>query len=614
MHARAWCLLSCSLALACGGSSSDVDAGTNDAAVDAPLGPDGARDAASTADAGGGVPDWVGATHGTVKFRAATTLPVTRVASIEAARNEWEPYQIVFSGGLDGRTVTGLSATALTGPGGATIAATQSFIYLEPLIQVPMPSSIEGAPGPWPDPLVPMTDLIWGEPRTVLPVAVPQFEVRVAWIDVLVPNDAMPGDYTGSVHVTSSEGAFDVPVQLHVFDFALPSTPTLRTMFGGVGDAPCVAHHRGAWTGGAWDACADSDPTHDGDRLTEQYRTEYMQLALEYRISLGGGTYIGPHDAAGLAHFDTVYGGLLDGTAPQHLTGSHLTTLQVQYNGPPSTAMTQLLVDHVHARSWDAIVFDYTTDEPESQGTCPTLGTCPAITDRASTVTAGGARSLVTAQLRFASPHGFASAVQILVPILNDTRPATSAFPSYQPVGDYASWLASDARNLLWWYQSCESHGCGAANSCGSATEDVRGYPSYVIDVQAVQGRAMEWLSFTHGMTGELYFDTAYALDRAWDNPCSFGGAGDGTMFYAGRTDRIGGTHDVPIASIRMALVREGLEDYEYLHLLAMRGGMADAMRIAATLVGEVDSLHDRNGDDLMAARHQLALAIEAHP
>jgi hypothetical protein len=200
------------------------------------------------------------------------------------------------------------------------------------------------------------------------------------------------------------------------------------------------------------------------------------------------------------------------------------------------------------------------------------------------------------------------------VPIVNWTRPATPTFPTYQPVQDYAAWLASDPNDLLWWYQSCMSHGCGAETACGSIDEDVRGYPSYVIDVQALQGRAMEWLSFENGITGELYFDTAYGLDRAWDDPCSFGGAGDGTMFYPGRTDRIGGTHDVPIASIRMALVREGLEDYEYLHLLAMRAGTPDAMAIATSLVSTVDGWNDRNGDDLMAARHQLALAIEAHP
>lgn len=597
------------LSTGCPGTSGGSDAAPTDG------GParDSGRDAAVGGDdAGGGVPTWVGATHGTDKLRPASTLPASRVARIEAARNEWEPYQIAFGGGISGLVITGATPSDLVGP--ATIPAARSFVHVEAMVDVPMPSSVEGGFGAWPDALVPAVDLIWDEPRSAFPVTVPPFELRALWIDVLVPDDAPAGDYAGSVHVTSSEGDFDVPVELHVFDFALPSTPTMRTLFGGPGDTPCIAHHRGAWTGSAWDACADSDPSGDGDRLTEQYRVEYMQLALEYRISLGGGTYVGPRDATALAHFDTLYGGLLDGTATRHLAGSHLTTLQLEYNGPPDTAMTQLMVDHVATQGWGVILFDYTVDEPESNGVCPGSGSCPTISDRAAIVTAGGARSLVTAQLRYAQPNGFADDVQILVPILNYTRGHDASFPDYQPVSEYATWLSSRPANLLWWYQSCMSHGCGDASACGSATEDVVGYPSYVIDAPAIRARGMEWLSFTHGITGELYFDTAYALERAWDDPCSFGGAGDGTMFYAGTTDRIGGTHDVPVASIRMALVREGLEDYEYLHLLASRGGEADAMRIATGLVAEVDGLRDRFGDDLMAARHELALAIEARP
>jgi hypothetical protein len=50
------------------------------------------------------------------------------------------------------------------------------------------------------------------------------------------------------------------------------------------------------------------------------------------------------------------------------------------------------------------------------------------------------------------------------------------------------------------------------------------------------------------------------------------GGNGDGSLFYPGRTDRIGGNQDIPIESIRLKLIRDGLEDYEYLSLLASHG------------------------------------------
>src|SRR6185312_3529116 len=62
-----------------------------------------------------------------------------------------------------------------------------------------------------------------------------------------------------------------------------------------------------------------------------------------------------------------------------------------------------------------------------------------------------------------------------------------------------------------------------------------------------------------------------------WTNLRLFGGNGDGTLFYPGRPAQIGGATDIPIESIRLKLIREGMEDYEYLALLARLGGRAAA-------------------------------------
>jgi hypothetical protein len=110
------------------------------------------------------------------------------------------------------------------------------------------------------------------------------------------------------------------------------------------------------------------------------------------------------------------------------------------------------------------------------------------------------------------------------------------------------------------------------------------------VDSDPVRNRALEWLSYQYGVKGELYYETAYMLTQGnpgpWGTLWAFTGNGDGTLFYpgvpstAGRTVQsatpsIGGTHDIPIASIRLKLIREGLEDYEYLKLDAALGGNA---------------------------------------
>ncbi len=101
----------------------------------------------------------------------------------------------------------------------------------------------------------------------------------------------------------------------------------------------------------------------------------------------------------------------------------------------------------------------------------------------------------------------------------------------------------------------------------------------------AVQDRAFPWHAFRLDVSGELYFDSTYQLTTAWDDngQCAFSGSGDGTIFYPGKTSIIGGADDISIESIRMKMIREGVEDYEYLKLASAKDA-AKAKKIANDL------------------------------
>jgi hypothetical protein len=104
-------------------------------------------------------------------------------------------------------------------------------------------------------------------------------------------------------------------------------------------------------------------------------------------------------------------------------------------------------------------------------------------------------------------------------------------------------------------------------------------------DLPNVFSRMFEWLTYRYqvgytapGPDAELYFETVYAY-QLWDgvvNSASdpwnkifyFTGNGDGTFFYPGRPSTIGGTGDIPIPSMRIKMLREGIEDFEYLKLV----------------------------------------------
>ena len=48
------------------------------------------------------------------------------------------------------------------------------------------------------------------------------------------------------------------------------------------------------------------------------------------------------------------------------------------------------------------------------------------------------------------------------------------------------------------------------------------------------------------------------------DAPAIQGGNGDGNLLYPGTPDRIGGQSFIPIASVRLKQLRDGMEDNEY--------------------------------------------------
>jgi hypothetical protein len=127
-----------------------------------------------------------------------------------------------------------------------------------------------------------------------------------------------------------------------------------------------------------------------------------------------------------------------------------------------------------------------------------------------------------------------------------------------------------------------------------------------VIDSSAVQDRAFPWHAFRLNIVGELYFSTTYQLATAWDEngQCAFSGSGDGTIFYPGIPSIIGGTRDIPIESLRMKMIREGMEDYEYLNLVAKKDH-SKALEIAKNLFPHTYE-SDQSPEELQRARDLL--------
>ena len=208
--------------------------------------------------------------------------------AIQAARNEWESFQVVVTAGDEHIKVVRAVLAELRGPDGARIGGDQISIFREDHVHVRQSTPrADLPPGLYPDPLVPFVNPVtgqpieprqqsrkrWGEPlvttghdRFGVPFTVFRGQNQPLCVDVSVPRDAAPGDYRSTFRVTTATGGTaEIPVTLTVWDFDLeqtyPQDPTWPDMDPAVDRV--VAQVAPNW----WDY------SRDGERLLATRRT-----------------------------------------------------------------------------------------------------------------------------------------------------------------------------------------------------------------------------------------------------------------------------------------------------------------------------------------------------
>ena len=541
--------------------------------------------------------------HATVKIRPNTPPKTDQTsASLKGARNEFEPFQLVVtadSGALSGVDVT---VSDLTDDHGDTIPAGNIMIYKEAYIKVTTPSTIQGGTGEWPDALIPKKDEYVGEVRNAFPASVGAGRNQPVWIEVYIPPTAAAGVYAGSATVTATgQNPVIVPIQLTVWDFTLPSTSTLKSAYS--------IDHRLLTIG------------HGLSGATSLELSQlYVKANLLHRIS--DNYLLGPENMGGLTNgkvnwepFDTAFGPFLDGTVSLpggKLPGSKLTTVQLRdYSHKEDIPYLRDYAQHFKAKGWFDRLFQYTLDEPNSPTEWAKIKRWATALHQADP----DLKSLVTTSIQRATKAGAAGVIDLFVPTIRfmDNKPNENGLGGEVPGGaDTVGNQRSKYGPEVWWYQACGSHGCGIV---GGGPDDPQGYhldwPAYMIDLPAMFSRIMQWQSFKYNVQGELYYDMVYAFGSGdpWVTQYYFGGNGDGTLYYPGKPSKIGGTTHIPIESIRLKLLREGMEDYEYLNLLKNLGEGAFADEQVARMVTNTYTWN-REPLDLYDAREKMAERI----
>lgn len=181
----------------------------------------------------------------------------TTAITLNCARGEYCSAQIMLSScnsvncaeSLAGAgTITGPTApliiTPLTGPGTATIPASNIVAYSEFFTTVTGTNGVTGTNTPlgngtYPEPLIPFVDpetgaSLCGHGNAIqaCSLTVTSGNTQPYWVDFFIPRGATttpPGTYTGTVTIVNSYSTVAVPVTITVWNFELPIVPTAKS-------------------------------------------------------------------------------------------------------------------------------------------------------------------------------------------------------------------------------------------------------------------------------------------------------------------------------------------------------------------------------------------------
>ena len=540
-----------------------------------------------------------GVFNSTKKIRPTQSVGKRKKITIRAARNEYESFQISIAGPV---TVTDAIPGNLEGP--VTLPSRHIKIYREGLIKINKVSNYEGAKGWWPDPLIPKKDVFEGETRNAFPLIIPSGENRTIWVDVFIPPRTPAGKYSGEIIIYGPEHELAcIAFTLKVWNFTLPSVSSLPTAFGFSGWNVLNGHF-------------ENRDEHYDDIVP--LSVKYLDAALMHRLTLDG-VFVEDWSIYGtlpidFSEFDQVWKPFIEGKKlPYGLKGAKMTSAQIPDYGSSDSEKVAYWADfssHFKSKGWFDILFDYTFDEPDDFDDFEEIKKRAGLVHQAMP----DLPVLVTTDIQEASKYRVIDEIDLWVPLINFIygKPYEVCW-SREYEGNQRSLyndLFSQGKEL-WWYQSCMSHGCSATPPEDKCESD---YPSYMIDHPAVMNRIMPWMTFFYDLHGELYFSTIYAYEHGnpWGNQYYFGGNGDGTLFYPGKPDIVGGTTHIPVASVRLKMIREGMEDYEYMKILEKAG----LRQVAITKIKKIITnayTYSHNPSRLLKIRNQLANVIIRH-
>lgn len=395
----------------------------------------------------------------------------------------------------------------------------------------------------------------WPDPLPPLrPFTVAAGENQPVWVSVRVPKNAPAGRYDGSLTLTPEGGkALRVPLSLEVWDFAVPDKPSCETAFG-------ISH----------DYVLEQEGLQAGTPEAEAMLRRYYWYLVEHRLS----PYSIPVD-------------VLSDEAGEYLDDPRVTSFILPYSDDAEQMRRRM--ERARERGWLAKAYYYPWDEPVNQEQYNTLKR------RVEKIRSVHPDARIVSPF-FRSPEfSQETAYEALDGVINIWCAVSNYF-------DPAKQMLKKMRGKTsWWYVCC---GPGAP------------YANFHLTMDAMDHRILQWQQKKYACDGLLYWSTTYWNSKVtadpWEDMATVKDIdpklyGDGSLLYPGK--KVG--HNGPVSSLRLELIREGFEDYEYLCLLERVAGRAAVEQAIGELVTDMTHF-SKDPATLAATRARVAAAIVA--
>jgi hypothetical protein len=521
-----------------------------------------------------------------------------KTITVAGAGNEHVPFQVVITTDVpegwkpkapDGFFIT---ASDLTSAQGKTIPQNQISLYLEHYIQIYAKSSSVGATGLWPDALAPLK-----EPFSMQA----QYTVvgnRPVWIDLFIPTGTPGGIYTGTIKITQNGTLLEtLGLQVEVYKFSLPEETHLITYFNISKGELARLYNK-----------PSSSPE------IEKLSQPYFDILYSHRLETWFNEPLVPELTLKGENVEIKFN-----EQRYDYYMNKLKTKRVILESGPNELLSQIKADpfspsfnkivksyiagvdsYFRKNGWaDRLVFNSPIDEPNSKKDYEeTRQWAVLVHEAAPGVHFLSTESPVSDNPEWGTFRGYVDNFCVHGNSLNDPK-VKQALLEEQAKGGEATW-----------YISCDQ---------------TYPQPNYFIDAPALDPVMVPWITARYHMNGILYWAANFwnQTPDPWLDPvtyisgfdCSGGYVlnGEGSLIYPGdHTRRYTGQPDVvgPVSSIRLELLREGIEDYEYLWMLKDKGDGDFAEKQVQNMVIDV-SAFSRNLEELYLTRKAMARRLE---